>query len=111
MTREEFVEIATQHLDQIRESYEELIKSSGSKVVQDQWDAGSDALLISIRKDRFDLLGLIDLYEIDGVEVNVKLVDYHSIYGHYESKLSKYVEEIENFDDMIPIKKESDSNS
>ena len=55
---------------------------------------------MTIWDNHFSAIGILGYYMIDGESKMVYAIDYDSRYGHFRTDCTRYLEDIDNIDDL-----------
>lgn len=102
MTSNELAERITEHANAIRDIYVEYLKQFPSDRVLPEFQKDNNHLSMTIWNEHFSVLGILGYYMIDGESHMIHSIDYDTRYGHYKSGNTKYIEDLENIDDLQP---------
>lgn len=100
MTAEELSKIIGTHAVAIREAYVEYLKQFPSDRVFSKFQNEDSHLNMTIWNEHFSVFGVLGYYMIDGESHMIRSIDYDTRYGHYRSGNTKYLEDLENIDDL-----------
>lgn len=104
MTSNELSEKITEHANAIRDFYVEYLKQFPSDRVLPEFQKYNNHLSMTIWDNHFSAVGILGHYMIDGESKMVYAIDYDSRYGHFRTDCTKFLEDIDNIDDLEPAK-------